>query len=66
MNPAAVQISPFWGNAIGVMIVLMLLVFIGIWVWAWGARHKPTFDRLSRLPMEDDELVPPHSQELRS
>ncbi|QHS11568.1 cbb3-type cytochrome c oxidase subunit 3 [Sinimarinibacterium sp. NLF-5-8] len=48
------------------MIVLMLLVFIGIWVWAWGARHKPTFDRLSRLPMEDDELVPPHSQELRS
>lgn len=46
--------SPFWGNAIGVITVLLMLTFIGIWIWLWRKRHKKVFDRMSRLPMEDE------------
>ena len=46
--------NPVWGHVAGVFIVLMMATFIGIWVWAWQPYHKRTFNRLSRLPMEDD------------
>ena len=45
--------SAFWANAVGVGIVLMMLVFVAIWLWAWSPWHKPTFDSLARLPMDD-------------
>ncbi|MDE2314963.1 MAG: cbb3-type cytochrome c oxidase subunit 3 [Xanthomonadaceae bacterium] len=48
--------SPLWGQLAGVMIVLMMLSFIGIWVWAWRKYHKPVFDRMAQLPMQEDEL----------
>ncbi|MBA2077389.1 MAG: cytochrome-c oxidase [Rhodanobacter sp. 68-29] len=48
--------SPFWGHLAGVMIVLMMLSFIGIWFWAWRRYHKPTFDRMAQLPMQDEDL----------
>lgn len=51
--------SAFWGNAIGVLIVLLMFIFIGYWIWLWRARHKKTFDRMSRLPMEDE--IPHHT-----
>ena len=47
--------NPFWGHIAGIFIVLMLVSFIGIWIWAWRKKHKPTFDRLARLPLELDE-----------
>lgn len=46
--------SPVWGHVAGVIIVLMMLTFIGIWIWAWRKYHKSTFNRMSRLPMEDE------------
>ena len=48
--------NPVWGHIAGVFIVLMLVSFIGIWIWAWRKRHKATFDRMARLPLEQDEL----------
>ncbi|MEO7052784.1 MAG: cbb3-type cytochrome c oxidase subunit 3 [Rhodanobacter sp.] len=47
--------NPIWGQIAGVFIVLMMVTFIGIWIWAWRKKHKPTFDRLARLPLELDE-----------
>jgi cytochrome c oxidase cbb3-type subunit IV len=46
--------SPLWGPVAGAMIILMMLSFIGIWIWSWNSRHKPVFDQLAQLPMEDD------------
>ena len=46
--------NPIWGVVAGVMIVLMMVTFIGIWIWAWRKYHKPTFDQLASLPMEDE------------
>ena len=47
--------NPIWGQIAGVFIVLMMITFIGIWIWAWRKKHKPTFDRLAKLPLELDE-----------
>ena len=52
--------NPIWGHVAGGFIVVMMLTFIGIWIWAWLPRHKRTFGRLSRLPMEDDDAPPGH------
>lgn len=49
--------SPVWGHVAGVVIVLMMLTFIGIWIWAWRKYHKSTFNRMARLPMEDEHEV---------
>ncbi|MEB2318287.1 MAG: cbb3-type cytochrome c oxidase subunit 3 [Pseudomonadota bacterium] len=46
--------SEWWGHFAGVIILVLMAVFIGIWIWAWRARHKRVFDRMSRLPMEDE------------
>ncbi|WP_062536235.1 cbb3-type cytochrome oxidase subunit 3 [Mizugakiibacter sediminis] len=46
--------SPLWGHLEGAITVVLMLTFLGIWVWAWSARHKATFDRLARLPLEGD------------
>ena len=46
--------SAAWGNFIGVITVLIMLTFLGIWLWAWLPYHKRDFDRLARLPMDDD------------
>lgn len=46
--------STTWGHFIGVFIVVMMIGFIGIWIWAWARYHKPDFDRMARLPMQDD------------
>ena len=47
-------INPIWGQVVGVFIVLMMISFIGIWIWAWRKYHKPTFNRMARLPLEDE------------
>jgi len=31
----------------------MMATFIGIWIWLWNSGHKPKFDALARLPMND-------------
>ena len=50
--------NPLWGLLTGISIVLMMLTFIGIWIWAWRKRHKPVFDEMAQLPMQDDADAP--------
>lgn len=47
-------IHPVWGYIAGGFIVAMLVTFIGIWIWAWRRKHLPTFDRMAKLPLEDE------------
>lgn len=59
-----------WGNLVGVFIILIMATFIGIWIWAWQKRHRKTFDRMARLPMEDKQghgghAIPPTRPEDR-
>lgn len=55
--------SPFWGHLAGVMIVLMMVSFVGIWIWAWRKYHKPVFDQMAQLPMQDDDPTVDPTQE---
>jgi cytochrome c oxidase cbb3-type subunit 4 len=50
--------SPLWGHVAGIVTIALLLTFIGIWVWAWLPYHKPEFDVLATLPMEDGKDPP--------
>jgi cytochrome c oxidase cbb3-type subunit IV len=45
--------NPAWGQVAGVITLVLMLVFIGIWLWAWRPRHRPTFNKMARLPMAD-------------
>ena len=58
--------SALWGNLVGVSIVVLMVVFIGIWIWAWRGRHKKVFDRMARLPLEDDARPPRDDEEEES
>ncbi|HEX6018979.1 MAG TPA: cbb3-type cytochrome c oxidase subunit 3 [Burkholderiaceae bacterium] len=49
--------NPIWGHMVGAFIVVLMIAFIGIWAWAWLPRHKPAFNELARLPMEDDGTI---------
>ena len=46
--------NPVWGVVAGVFIVLMMVTFLGIWIWAWRSRHQQVFQRMARLPLEDE------------
>jgi cytochrome c oxidase cbb3-type subunit 4 len=46
-----------WGHVTGIVTVILMATFIGIWIWAWRARHKRLFDRMARLPLEDDSHI---------
>lgn len=45
--------SHWQGNLSGVITIVLMAVFVAIWVWAWRPRHRPTFEDLSKLPLED-------------
>ena len=47
--------SPIWGHVAGLVTVIVMFVFIAIRVWAWLPHHKPEFDALAKLPLEDRE-----------
>lgn len=57
--------SGFWGHAMGAITVLLLVAFLAIWVWAWLPRHKKVFDRMARVPLDDDERPPSPSDQTR-
>ncbi|WP_426688786.1 cbb3-type cytochrome oxidase subunit 3 [Rhodanobacter ginsengiterrae] len=57
--------NPIWGTVVGVFIALMMLTFIAIWIWAWRKYHKPTFNRMAQLPMEDESETGFRKQEDR-
>jgi cytochrome c oxidase cbb3-type subunit 4 len=33
----------------------LFLAFMTLWVWAWNKNRKPDFDRMARLPLEDQD-----------
>lgn len=45
--------SPLYGNLVGAFTVLLLVGFLAIWAWLWLPRHRASFNRLARLPLED-------------
>jgi cytochrome c oxidase cbb3-type subunit 4 len=55
--------NPAWGHVAGVITLLLMFTFIGIWIWAWRPGHRPTFDALARMPMEDEASGEPDDQE---
>ena len=42
-----------WGHFSGIVTVVLMIVFLGIWIWAWRPRHRPDFERLAQMPLED-------------
>jgi len=51
-------VNPLWGQLAGVVTVLTMTSFLGTWIWVWNARHKPKYDALARMPMNDGEERP--------
>lgn len=47
----------------GAILITLLLAFLGLWAWAWSRKRKPTFDEASKLPLEEDEDVPPPAED---
>lgn len=45
----------YWGHMLGVISLVLMALFIGIWIWAWRPRHKETFNRMARVPLERDD-----------
>ena len=45
----------------GLVLVLLIIGFSGIWAWAWSRNRKKDFEKMSMLPLEEDEgQVPPN------
>ena len=45
----------------GILMVLLILGFLGIWAWAWSRHRKKDFEKMSMLPLEEDQgEVPEH------
>ena len=44
----------------GGVLIALIIAFVALWAWAWSKKRKPEFERLSRLPLEEDDgQVPP-------
>ena len=41
----------------GILTGLLIVIFIGIWIWAWSKANKPSFERMSQLPLEDEHAL---------
>ena len=53
--------SEIHGIVSGVFTIVLMVTFLAIWLWAWRPRHRPTFDALAGLPLEDlsdDRAIP--------
>ena len=38
----------------GLVLVCLIVGFLGIWAWAWSRHRKADFEKMSRLPLEED------------
>lgn len=45
------------GALSGIVTAVLIVLFLGVWVWAWSARRKSQFDKMARLPLEEDDEV---------
>ncbi len=39
----------------GVLTIVLIIAFLGLVVWAWSSKRKETFDKLSQMPLEEDD-----------
>ncbi len=39
----------------GILTITLMIAFLGLFIWAWSSKRKETFDKLSQLPLEEDE-----------
>lgn len=39
----------------GVFTLLLTFVFVAIVLWAYSRRNKDTFEKMARLPLDDDK-----------
>ena len=42
------------GSVNGILTLILIILFLGIWAWAWSSKNKEKFDRMSRLPLEEN------------
>ncbi|MEE4293332.1 MAG: cbb3-type cytochrome c oxidase subunit 3 [Xanthomonadales bacterium] len=47
----------------GLVLIALIVGFLGIVAWAWSRKRKPDFDRMSRLPLEEDTGQVPDNDE---
>jgi len=41
----------------GLLTLILFVAFMTLWAWAWNKHRKPEFDRMARLPLEDQERI---------
>ena len=39
----------------GLLTLILFLAFMTLWTWAWNKNRKHDFDRMARLPLEDQD-----------
>ena len=39
----------------GLLTLILFLAFMTLWAWAWNKNRTPDFDRMARLPLEDQD-----------
>jgi cytochrome c oxidase cbb3-type subunit 4 len=51
----------------GVLTIILIIAFLGLVVWAWSSKRKDTFDKLSQMPLEEDDgQAPKHDSRSES
>lgn len=38
----------------GLLTLILLIIFLWICIWAWSARNKDNFEKMAKLPLEED------------
>lgn len=39
----------------GLLTLALFLAFMTLWAWAWSKNRQADFDRMARLPLEDQD-----------
>ncbi len=45
----------------GVLTIVLIIAFLGLVVWTWSGKRKETFDKLSHMPLEEDDGQAPEN-----
>ena len=39
----------------GLLTLILFLAFMTLWAWAWSKHRQSDFDRMARLPLDDQD-----------
>ena len=45
----------------GLVLILLIVGFVGIVAWAWSRNRKEEFEKMSMLPLEEDQGTVPEN-----